>query len=146
MINLVYPFIFTDEALRYDYGFPHAEWRQKPQAPGTKSNIDNIEAADSKNKISRKVDEPFITVTRKTNLETLFKQSRPELEKPDDSEKRVAPTTQRKSKRNLKFQVKRFPIYIPLLVRRTSQLQFSLCHCNHATNLANLRNKTLRTQ
>ena len=78
MIILVYPFIFTGEELRYDYGFPHAEWRRNPQAPGTKSNIDNIEAADSKNKISRNVDEPFITVTRKKKLETLFKQSGPE--------------------------------------------------------------------
>ena len=85
MIILVYPFIFTGEELRYDYGFTHAEWRQNPQAPGTKSNIDNIEAADSKNKISRKVDEPFITVTRKKKLETLFKQSGPEKEKPGDS-------------------------------------------------------------
>ena len=85
--------------MRYDYGFPHAEWRRNPQAPGTKSNIDNIEAADSKNKISRKVDEPFITVTRKKKLETLFKQSGPEKEKPGDSEKkRVASTTQRKGK------------------------------------------------
>ena len=61
--------------LLYDYGFPHAEWRRNRQAPGTKSKIDNTEAADSKKKISRKVDEPFITVTRKKKLETLFKQS-----------------------------------------------------------------------
>ena len=98
MIIPVYPFIFTSEELRYDYGFPHADWRRNPQASGTKSNIDNIEAADSKNKISRKVDEPFITVTRKKKLETLFKQSRPEKEKPGDSEKRVASKTQRKGK------------------------------------------------
>ena len=98
LIILVYPFIFTGEELRYDYGFPHAEWRRNPQAPGTKSNIDNIEAADSKNNISRKVDEPFITVTRRKKLETLFKQSGPEKEKPGDSEKRVASTTQRKGK------------------------------------------------
>ena len=65
LIILVYPLIFTSEDLRYDYGFPHAELRRNPQASGTKSNIDNIEAADSKNKIPRKVDEPFITVTRK---------------------------------------------------------------------------------
>ena len=82
----------------YYYGFPHVEWRLSPQAPGTKSDIDNIEAADSKNKIIRKVDEPFITVTRKKKLETLFKQSGPEKEKPGDSEKRVASTTQRKGK------------------------------------------------
>ena len=82
--------------MRHDYGFPHAEWRRNPQAPGTKSNSDNIEAADSKNKKFRKVDEPFITVTRKKKLETLFKQSEPEKEKPGDSEKRVASTTQRK--------------------------------------------------
>ena len=96
MIILVYPFIFTGEELRYDYGFPHAEWRRNPQAPGTKSNIDNIEAANSKNKISRNVDEPFITVTRRKKLETLFKLSGLEKEKPGDSEKRVASTTQRK--------------------------------------------------
>ena len=44
------------------------------------------------------MDEPFITVTRKKKLETLFKQSGPEKEKPGDSEKRVASTTQRKGK------------------------------------------------
>ena len=65
LIILVYPIIVTGEELRYDYGFPHAERRRNPQAPGTKSNIDNIEAADSKNKRSRKVDQPFITVTRR---------------------------------------------------------------------------------
>ena len=81
--------------MRYDYGFPHAEWRRNPEAPGTKSNI---EAANFKNKMSRKVDEPFITVTRKKKLETLFIQTRHEKEKPDDSEKRVASTTQRKGK------------------------------------------------
>ena len=97
MIIHIYPIIFTGEELRYDYGFPHAEWRRNLQAQGTKSNIDNIEAADSKNKISRKVDQPFITVTRKKKLETLFKQSRPEIEKSDDSERSVA-TTQRKGK------------------------------------------------
>ena len=90
--------MFPGEELRYDYGFPHAEWRRNPQAPGTKSNIDYIEAADSKNKISRKVEQLFITVTRKKKLETLFKESRPEIEKPDDSEKIVASTTQRKGK------------------------------------------------
>ena len=74
--------------MRYDYGFPQAEWRRNPQAPGTKSKIDNIEVADFKNEISRKVDQPFITVTRKKKLETLFKESRPEIEKPDDSEKK----------------------------------------------------------
>ena len=95
MSVLFYPFIFTGEELRYDYGFPHAEWRRNPEAPGTKSNI---EAANSKNKISRKVDEPFITVTRKKKLETLFKQTRHAKEKPDDSEKRAASTTQRKGK------------------------------------------------
>ena len=68
-----------------------------------KENIYNIEVADSKNKKSRKVLKPFITVTRKKKLETLFKQSGPEKEKPDDSEKRVASTTQRKRK-NVKFQ------------------------------------------
>ena len=81
--------------MRYDYGFPHSEWRRNREAPGTKSNI---EAANFKNKMSRKVDEPFITVTRKKKLETLFKQTRHEKEKPDDSEKRVASTTQRKGK------------------------------------------------
>ena len=50
MIILVYPFIFTGEELRPDYGFPHAEWRRNPQASGIKTNIDNIEAADSKKK------------------------------------------------------------------------------------------------
>ena len=59
-------------------------WRRNPQAPGTQSNIDKIEAADSKNKISRKVDQPFITVTRKKKQETLFKESRLEIEKPDE--------------------------------------------------------------
>ena len=67
MIILVYPIIFTGEELRYDYCFPHAEWRRNPQTPGTKNNIDNIEAADSKNKISRKMDQLFLTVTRKKN-------------------------------------------------------------------------------
>ena len=95
MSVLYYPFIFTGEELRYDYGFPHAEWRRNQEAPGTKSNI---EAANFKNKMSRKVDEPFITVTRKKKLETLFKQTRHEKEKPDDSEKRVASATQRKGK------------------------------------------------
>ena len=58
----------------------------------------NIEAAYFKNKMSREVDEPFITVTRKKKLETLFKQFRHEKEESDDSEKRVATTTQRKGK------------------------------------------------
>ena len=89
MIIFVYPIIFTSEELRYDYGFPHAEWRLNLQAPGTKSIVDNIKAADSKNKISPKVDESFITVTRKKKLQTFFKQSRPETEKPDDSEKKL---------------------------------------------------------
>ena len=48
--------------------------------------------------MSRKVVEPYITVTRKKRLETLFKQPRPEKEKPDDSEKRVVSTTLRKRK------------------------------------------------
>ena len=95
MSVVFYPFIFTGEELRYDYGFPHAEWRRNPEAPGTKSNI---EAANFKNKMSRKVNEPFLTVTRKKKLETLFKQTRHEKEKPDDSEKRVASTTQREGK------------------------------------------------
>ena len=144
MIILVYPFIFTGEELRYDYGFPHAEWRQNPQASGIKSNIDNIEAADSKNKLSRKVEEPFITVTRKKKLETLFKQSGPEKEKPGDSEKRVASTTQRKGKES-EVPVKEKDCIL-ILVRRTSQFHFSLCHCNQATNLSTLRYKTQRTQ
>ena len=72
--------------------------KTNPQAPGTKSNIDKIEATDSKKQKFRKVDEPFITVTRKKKIETLFKQSRPEKENPDDSEKRVASTAQRKGK------------------------------------------------
>ena len=67
MIILVYPIFFTGEEFRYDYGFPHTEWRRNPQAPGTKRNIDNIEAADSKNKISPKVDLPFITVPIRRN-------------------------------------------------------------------------------
>ena len=96
MIILVYPIIFTGEELRYDYGFSHVEWKRNPQVPGTKSNIDNIEAADSKNKTSRNVDQPFIPVTRKKKLESLFKESRPEIGKPDDSEQKVASTTQRK--------------------------------------------------
>ena len=99
MIILVYPFIFTGEEFRYDYGFPHAEWRRNFQAPGTKTNIDNREAADSKNKISRKVDEPFITVTMKKKLETLFKQSGPEKEKPNDSEKKRCINNAKKRKR-----------------------------------------------
>ena len=103
MIIFVYPIFFTGEELRYDYGFPHAEWRRNLQAPGTKSKIDNIVVADSKNKISRKVDQPFITVTRKKKLETLFKESRPELEKPDDSEKKLHQQCEEKEK-NLKFQ------------------------------------------
>ena len=37
-------------------------------------------------------------MTRKKNLETLFKQSRPEKEKLDDSQNRIATTTQRKGK------------------------------------------------
>ena len=103
MIILVYPFIFTGEELRYDYGFPHAEWRRNPQGPGLKSNIDNIEAADSKNKLSRKVEEPFITVTRKKKLETLFKQSGPEKEKPVIQKKELHQQRKEKEK-NLKFQ------------------------------------------
>ena len=99
MIILVYPFIFTGEELRYDYGFPHAEWRRNPQSSGTKSNIDNIEATDSKNKISRKVEEPFITVTRKKKLETLFKQSGSEKEKLGDSEKKSCINNAKKRKR-----------------------------------------------
>ena len=85
--------MFPGEELRYDYGFPHAEWRRNPEAPGTKSMI---EAPNSKHKMSRKLDEPYITVTRK--LKTLFKQSRSEKEKPDDSVKRVTSTTQKKER------------------------------------------------
>ena len=137
MIILVYPFIFTCEELRYDYGFPHAEWRRNPQAPGTKSNIDNIEAVDSKNKISRKVDEPFITVTRKNKLETLFKQSGPEKEKPGDSEKRVASTTQRKGKES-EVPVKEVSNLYPNLSAKnlTIPLQpVSLQSCNESINI-----------
>ena len=104
LIILVYPFIFTSEELRYDYGFSHAEWRRNPQASGTKSNIDKIEATDSKNKQFRKVDEPFITVTRKKKLETLFKQSGPEKEKPGDSEKKELHQQRKEKEKNLKFQ------------------------------------------
>ena len=89
--------------MRNDYGFPHAEWRRNPQASGIKSNIDNIEAADSKNKISRKVEEPFITVTRKKKLETHFEQSGPEKEIPVIQKKELH--QQRKEKENnLTFQ------------------------------------------
>ena len=103
LIILVYPFIFTGEELRYDYCIPHAEWRRNPQAPGRKSNMDNIEAVDSKNKISRKVDEPFITVTMKKKLETLFKQSGPEKENPVIQKKELHQQRKEKEK-NLKFQ------------------------------------------
>ena len=137
MIVLVYPFIFTGEELRYDYGFPHAEWRRNPQAPGTKSNIDNIEAADSKNKISRNVDEPFITVTRKKKLETLFKQSGPEKEKPGDSEKRISSTTQRKGKES-EVPVKEVSNLYPNLSAKnlTFPLQpVPLQSCNESNNI-----------
>ena len=137
MIILVYPFIFTGEELRYDYGFPHAEWRRNPQASGLKSNIDNIEAADSKNKLSRKVEEPFITVTRKKKLETLFKQSGPEKEKPGDSEKRVASTTQRKGKES-EVAVKKVSNLYPNLTAKnlTIPLQpVSLQSCNESINI-----------
>ena len=117
MSVLCYPFIFTGEELRYDYSFPHAEWRRNQDAPGTKSNI---EAANFKNKMSRKVDEPFITVTRKKKLETLFKQTRHEKEKPMIQKKELHQQRKEKEK-NLKFQWKWFPSCIPLLVRRTSQ-------------------------
>ena len=137
LIILVYPFIFTGEELRYDYGFPHAEWRRNPQASGIKSNIDNIEAADSRNKISRKVEEPFITVTRKKKVETLFKQSGPEKEKPGDSEKRVASTTQRKGKES-EVPVKEVSILYPNLSAKnlTIPLQpVSLQSCNESINI-----------
>ena len=137
MIILVYPFIFTGEELRYDYGFPHAEWRRNPQAPGTKSNIDNIEAADSKNKISRNVDEPFITVTRKKKLETLFKQSGPEKENPGDSEKRISSTTQRKGKES-EVPVKEVSNLYPNLSAKklTIPLQpVPLQSCNESNNI-----------
>ena len=133
----MYPFIFTGEELRYDYGFPHAEWRRKPQASGTKSSIDNIEAADSKNKISRKVDEPFITVTRKKKLETLFKQSGPQKEKPGDSGKRVASTTQRKGKES-EVPAKEVSNLYPNLSAKnlTIPLQpVSLQSCNESINI-----------
>ena len=137
MIILVYPFIFTGEELRYDYGSPHAEWRRNPRASGTKSSIDNKELADSKNKISRKVDEPFITVTRKKKLETLFKQSEPEKEKPGDSEKRVASTTQRKGKES-EVPVKEVSNLYPNLSAKnlTIPLQpVSLQSCNDSINI-----------
>ena len=102
LIILVYPFIFTGEEFCYDYGFPHAEWRQNLQAPGTKSNIDNIEAADSKIIISRKVDEPLITVTRKKKLETLFKQSGPK--KTPIIQKNEVYQQHKEKEKNLKFQ------------------------------------------
>ena len=137
MIILVYPFIFTGEELRYDYGFPHAEWRRNPQAPGTKSNIDNIEAADSKNKISRNVDEPFITVTRKKKLETLFKQSGPEKEKPGDSEKRISSTTQRKGKES-EVPVKEVSNLYPNLSAKNLTIPLQpvpLQSCNESNNI-----------
>ena len=137
MIILVYPFIFTGEELRYDYGFPRAEWRRNPQASGLKSNIDNIEAAASKNKLSRKVEEPSITVTRKKKLETLFKQSGPEKEKPGDSEKRVASTTQRKGKES-EVPVKKVSNLYPNLSAKnlTIPLQpVSLQSCNESINI-----------
>ena len=137
MIILVYLFKFTGEELCYDYGFPHAEWRRNPQAPGTNSKLDNIEAADSKNKISCKVDEPFITVTRKKKLETLFKQSGPEKEKPCDSEKRVASTTQRKGKES-EVPVREVSILYPNLSAKnlTIPLQpVSLQSCNESITI-----------
>ena len=137
MIILVYPFIFTGEELRYYYGFPHAEWRRNPQAPGTKSNIDNIEAADSKNKISRNVDEPFITVTRKKKLETLFKQSGPEKEKPGDSEKRISSTTQRKGKES-EVPVKEVSNLYPNLSAKNLTIPLQpvpLQSCNESNNI-----------
>ena len=137
MIILVYPFIFTGEELRYDYGFPHAEWRRNPQAPGTKSNIDNIEAADSKNKISRNVDEPFITVTRKKKLETLFKQSGPEKEKPGDSEKRISSTTQRKGEES-EVPVKEVSNLYPNLSAKNLTIPLQpvpLQSCNESNNI-----------
>ena len=134
LIILVYPFIFTGEELLYDYGFPHAEWRRNLQAPGTKSNIDNIEAAHSKNKISRNVDEPFITVTRKKKLEIVFKQSGPEKEKPGDSEKRVASTTQRKGKES-EDPVKEVSNLYPNLSAKKVTIPLQPVSCNEAINI-----------
>ena len=53
---IVYPFTFTGEELRYNYGFPHAEWRQNHEPSRSKSNR---EETVSKNKRSCKEDEPF---------------------------------------------------------------------------------------
>ena len=137
MIILVYPFIFTSEELRYDYGFPHAKWRRNPQASGTKSNIDKIEATDSKNKQFRKVDEPFITVTRKKKLETLFKQSGPEKEKPGDSEKKSCINNAKKREES-EVPVKEVSNLYPNLSAKnlTIPLQTASLHsCNESINI-----------
>ena len=73
--------------------------------------------------MSRKVDQPFIRVTRKKKLETLFEQSRHENEKLDDSEKRVASTTQRKGKKT------------EVLVKEVSNLYPNLSAKNFTTPL-----------
>ena len=70
--------------------FLHAEWIRKPEPSGLKNNT---EETVSKNKRLCEDDKPFLEVTRKKILETLFKQSKLENEKPDDSENRVASTT-----------------------------------------------------
>ena len=44
------------------------------------------------------MDQPFITVTRKKKLETLFEESRPEIEEPDDSEKKSCINNAKKGK------------------------------------------------
>ena len=137
LIILVYPFIFTGEKLRYDYGFPHVEWRRNPQAPGTKSDIDNIEAADSKNKISHKVDEPFITVQGRRNWK--LSSNNLDLTKKNQviQKQRVASTTQRKGKEsevpvkevsNLYHNLSAKNLTIPLQPR-------SLQSCNESINI-----------
>ena len=78
-----------------------------------------------------KEDETVMIVTRKKKLETLFKPSRPEKDKPDFLAKTVASTKQRKEN-NLKLHKRRFLNLFPMLLRRTSQFHCSLSLCNHA--------------
>ena len=76
-------------------------------------------------------------MTRKKKLETLFKQSGPEKEKPGDSEKRNASRTQRKGKES-EVPVKEVSNLYPNLSAKnlTIPLQpVSLQSCNESTNI-----------
>ena len=129
------------EELRYDYGFPHAEWTRSLEAPGTKINI---EAATSKNKKSREVDEPSYQWRGRRN----WKLSSNNLylkEKSDDSEKRVASTMQRKGKESevpVK-EVSKFYLYLNAKNLTIPLQLFSLQSCNKSSKAE--RNITAET-